>query len=139
MHKRFTLLLIALLLLTSCASPNPYELTFTPDGSEELSLIYSDGNYEVYSMGGLMMCTFDGEPMMLEMALHESKISLYDILESAEKDTEREDMIAVGNTNGGLEYRYETFNMIIPEAQEEKNRVYFVPTHITSADLTENS
>ena len=131
MLKKFILLLLAVLLLSSCASANPYELTFNPDGSDEMSLLYSDGNFEVYSMGGLMMCTVDDEPMMLEMALKEGIIYSGDLVKSAEEDTTNEKMTATAYMDEGTEYHYETFNLIVPESQDGKTRIYF-----TSADVT---
>lgn len=126
MVKRgFVLLFLLAVLLCGCAKENVYQLSFTSDGSDNLELIHDLDGYQVYLLGGMAVCTIDGEAKMLEMALDNGDITPADIIDSAEDDVSNEKRTAINNTEGGICYLYDLFNIVTFETEDGTVRICF--------------
>lgn len=122
-------LLLGVLLFNACSSANQYNLSLVADGSDSKDYIYYDDERVVYVVGGIMMIELDGESLMLESALNEGKITVADILSSAQTDADNEDIGVTAYPDGSMEYAYDGFNLIVLNTAGVRD-VYFVPSSV---------
>lgn len=132
MFKKSLLLLLVFMsfLLCACSEPNPYSLSLAADGGDSKTCIFYDDERMVFEVGGIMMAEIDGESLMLETALNDGKITLSDILTSAQTDVDNEDITATTYPDGSVEYHYSSFNLISLNDQGIRD-IYFIPTDLS--------
>lgn len=138
MIKRLLALAVSAVLalaLSACSGPNRYGLSFTPDGSNEIVFLCNDGATDVYTVGGIMLAEIDGSPVMLDTALNDGKLTVAEIMDAANDDTENERIEATGYTDGSIELRYETFNLIKLALGSGDYAIYFTPSDMNYYDL----
>jgi hypothetical protein len=138
MLKRFFalfLVLACIVPLSACSNANEFELTFNFDENGKKEYIHYTDECIVYVVSGLMMCTVDGNPKMLEMALHDGDITVEAILDSAKKDAENGDMKFTEYPDGSVEYHYDGFNLVRLNAISGSKDIYFLPKSMGYNDV----
>lgn len=124
-------------LLSGCAKENVYRLSFTADGSDKIDLIHDLNGYQVYLLGGMAVCTIDGEPAMLEMALDNGDITPADIINSADDDVSNEDRKVITDIEGVSCYCYDLFNIFSWEAEDGAHLLCFAPAEKEFFEIVE--
>ncbi len=124
------------LLLSACSrtSANDLNLSLAEDGKGEKNYIYYDDERIVYVVGGIMMAEIDETPIMLDTALYDGKITLAQIISTAETDVNDEDIEMTEYPDGSKEYHYDTFDLVVLNTADANRDIYFVPKSMSYYD-----
>lgn len=131
MLKKTALCAFALVLCVSlfaCGEQaNKYKLSYSQGGSEKIDYIYFEEEFAVYVVGGIMTVELDEKTILLEQALTENRLTIADILASAEKDASNDKLEKVEYPDGSVQYNYGGFTMVKLNTYTGLRDVYFMP------------